>query len=301
MPARRLDLPRALAAGPFTVAEARAAGVLPTRLRHTSLSAPTRGVRVHPPPRTLLDHCTALAVALSRPFAYSHVTAAELHGIPLPAPWRVGDPVHTIRPTASAPIHRPEVCGHRGLEGRRTTQLRLLPATGLLDTWCDLGATLEPLDLVVAGDWVLNKCPGGPADLVEAVAARTGHRGVRRLRAALPSLRVGSGSPMETRARLEFLAAGLPEPLLNADIIEDGEWLARADFVWPQARLIVEYEGDLHRSSPGQWRADLRRIQILEDRGGRVIRITAADLLRPDLRAEMLDRLRRALVARSGR
>ncbi len=301
MPARRIDLPSALASDPFTVAKARAAGVLPTRLRHSSLAVPTRGLRAHHRPTTLVEHCATLALALPRPFAYSHATAAELHGIPLPETWRIGDPVFTIRPTAAAPIRRPEVRGHRGLEGRHTTQLRTMPVTGLLHTWCDLGHVLELLDLVVAGDWVLNKCPGGLVDLIEAVAARAGHRGKRRLRAALPLMRLGSGSPMETRARLVFLAAGLPEPRLNADIVEDGEWLARADFVWPQARLIVEYEGDVHRSNPAQWRADLTRTQILEDRGWRVMRITAADLSRPDLRARLVERIRRALAARSAR
>ena len=50
------------------------------------------------------------------------------------------------------------------------------------------------------------------------VPARASQRGNARLRLALRLMRPGSGSPMETRSRLIFLRASLPEPLLNADV-----------------------------------------------------------------------------------
>jgi very-short-patch-repair endonuclease len=103
---------------------------------------------------------------------------------------------------------------------------------------------------------------------------------------------------MESRARLAFADGGLPEPELNADIVDDaGNWIARGDFVWREARVVVEYEGDVHRTDRQQWLTDVARTELLEDAGWRVIRITARDLSTPHLRARMVARIRRALMA----
>lgn len=295
MPARPGPLPAPLDAHPFTVAQAAALGVARSRVRHGSLLAPARGLRVHRPPASLAEHAAALALVLPRPFAFSHASAAQLHGIPVPTSWQIGAPVDVIRPSGLAAVERQGVRGHRGLQRRRVTERRGVPVTSLLDTWCDLGPILGLDELVVAGDHVVNHCRDGTGALADAVAGRRGHRGTRRLAQALALVRSGSGSPMETKARLVFAAAGLPEPALNADIIEAGEWLARGDFVWTSARVVVEYEGDHHRTSRTQWLADIARTQILQDRGWVVLRITALDLAGPARRAAMVDRIRRAL------
>lgn len=104
---------------------------------------------------------------------------------------------------------------------------------------------------------------------------------------------------MESKARLAFAEGALPEPELNVDILDDdGNWIARGDFVWREARVVVEYEGDVHRTDRQQWLIDLARIELLEDAGWRVIRISARDLSTPRLRARMVARIRRALSAR---
>ena len=100
---------------------------------------------------------------------------------------------------------------------------------------------------------------------------------------------------MESRARLHFGRAGLPEPELNAEVFaEDGNFVARADFLWRDARVIVEYEGDHHRTDRRQWQSDIQRTRLLESLGWRVLRITAADLRGPGLThlvAELADLL----------
>ena len=94
---------------------------------------------------------------------------------------------------------------------------------------------------------------------------------------------------METRARLAFGEAGLPEPELNATVhAEDGHFLARVDFLWREARVIVEYEGDQHRTDRRQWQYDIQRVRLLERMGWKVIRITAADLSDPQRRGEVM-------------
>jgi very-short-patch-repair endonuclease len=71
----------------------------------------------------------------------------------------------------------------------------------------------------------------------------------------------------------------LPEAELNAEVFaEDGHFIARVDFLWREARVVVEYEGDHHRTDRRQWQSDIQRTRLLESIGWRVIRITSADL-----------------------
>lgn len=301
MPRRLCVLPSELDGAAFSVGAATDAGATRQRLRHPSLFAPTRGLRVQEPSTTLVEQSCALALVLPTPWAYSHETAAGLLGLPLPTAWMPDRPLSVVRPSHCAPVKRPGVRGHRGLEKREVLMLLGLPVTDVVDTWCDLATRLGLVDLVVAGDAALNRSGIDLDEFRTAITARRGHRGARNRSAALSLLRVGSGSPMETRARLSFRNAGLPEPALNADIVDDsGSWVARADFVWREARLIVEYEGDEHRADRRRWQADIARIQLLEDLGWKVVRITARDLSTPQRLAAMTDRIRRALLARAG-
>ncbi len=294
-------LPDEISGSAFSVRSAVDAGVSRQRLRHPSLVAPTRGLRVQLPTTTLLERAQAWALVLSPPWAYSRQTAAGLLGLPLPNAWAKHQTLSVIRPTGCAPVRRPGVHGHRGLELRKVLLVHGLPATDLIDTWCDLASTLELTDLVIAGDAVLNRIGVDHEAVLAAIALRRRHRGARLLAAALPLLRVGSGSPMETRARLAFREGGLPEPELNADVLDpEGNWVARADFVWKDARVIVEYEGDEHRTDRRRWQTEIARLRLLEDLGWKVIRITALDLSTPQRAAAMVERVRNALLERCG-
>jgi hypothetical protein len=208
------------------------------------------------------------------------LTAARLLGLPVPGPWQVGEPLHVIRPTGGSAIRRPGVIGHRGLESRTIERTSGgLPVTSAPDTWADLAIRL-PLDwLIVVGDAVVahgtRYCV---ADL--AGVARPRMRGRLRALAALEEIRPGSASPMETLARLLLVRGGLPEPQLNADILDrGGRWLACVDLYWPDSRIVVEYDGDLHRTDRTRWQADIRRRRRIEAAGYRVVLLTADDLV----------------------
>lgn len=54
------------------------------RLRRGDLERPFHGVRATAVPVTVLDRCRAYAVRMRPADVFSHVTAALLHGIPLP-------------------------------------------------------------------------------------------------------------------------------------------------------------------------------------------------------------------------
>jgi very-short-patch-repair endonuclease len=51
------------------------------------------------------------------------------------------------------------------------------------------------------------------------------------------------------------------------------------DLAYPEWRVVLEYEGDGHRTDPQQWRRDISRREAFEDAGWRVIRVTGGDVL----------------------
>jgi hypothetical protein len=173
-----------------------------------------------------------------------------------------------------------------------------LPVCAHAEVWCQLAATLGLEDLVIAADHLLEATSlseeGGRA-LLEAAIRRTRRRGCERLRLALLEARKGSRSPGETRVRLLLCRAGLPEPELNARVVDHrGRLLGTADLVWRRYRVVLEYEGAQHGTDPEQFRYDVERYERFTDAGWTVVRVTAADLRgarREALVARLLSRL----------
>jgi Protein of unknown function (DUF559) len=86
-----------------------------------------------------------------------------------------------------------------------------------------------------------------------------------------------SESPPESWVRVACVLGGLPAPTPQYDVVHEGVWLARADLAWPEARLIVEYEG-AHHFEGLQIERDGVRLARLVAAGWRVIRLAAHDL-----------------------
>jgi hypothetical protein len=290
-------LPLDLRSRPFHVAEARARGLSASRLRAGDLWTPTRGVRTTGIPASLLERVRAFAVAAPGDFAFAHVTAAQLLGIPLPEAVEADGRVHIVTHTPANRIRRWEVVGHRGLETRQVVRLHGLPVVAPADTWVDLGEYVGPGrpvgldDLIVAGDAAANLC-GAVEPLRLAVERRVRPRGKVTLTYALPRVRIGSRSAMETRARLMVTRAGLPEPGLNVDLADHaGRWLACGDLVWDEPRVVGEYQGaEFHTRLRDRQRDDPRRRRVV--RGGWVVvEIVATDVFDLDHRAAKLREL----------
>src|SRR5688572_3745577 len=68
----------------------------------------------------------------------------------------------------------------------------------------------------------------------------------RQVRQAFELVDGRSQSPPESWVRVACALRGLPAPIPQSDVTADGIWLARVDLAWPEARLIVEYEGEYH-------------------------------------------------------
>ncbi|GEO95263.1 type IV toxin-antitoxin system AbiEi family antitoxin domain-containing protein [Kocuria turfanensis] len=132
-------------------------------------------------------------------------------------------------------------------------------------------------------------------ELLARCAALPGHRGVRRARVVLELADPRSESVGETLTRLVVVRAGLPPPELQVEV-ETDLGIFRPDFVWPQARLILEFDG-LVTYSGAHGRADhvliaeRQREKALTNRGWRVLRTDWATVTgRPELLVSMLRR-----------
>jgi hypothetical protein len=294
----------------FSVTQARDAGVSPGRLRARHLDAPFRGVRARPlRPAESSDAAhvrRALAYAANIPAAqlFSHVTAAALWGLPLPAS-TFRDPELDVAVVAPGRTPRSQgVHGHRIVRG---TSGRVHPRYGVrllspASTWASLGAVLDLRDLIAVGDAIV-RVPmfrGDPPPLAtrdDLTEASTGRRvGVGRLRAALPLVRERSASRPETWCRLVLTDGGLPEPELNWNVVVGGRHLACVDLAYPRERVAVEYEGEQHLVDAMQWSRDIARYEALAAAGWIVIRVTKHHLFADA--GVVVARVRRALADR---
>jgi hypothetical protein len=246
----------------------------------------------------LLTVCRAYAERMRPCEAFSHRTAAALHGLPVDG----RRPDGTIDVAAAEPHGMPRARGVRGHRVRpelvsvtTTDGLRMISA---VDAWCQLAAELTERELVVVGDALVRRQhPLATMDALRRAAARTGgRRGSRRLAGALSRVRPRTDSPAETELRLDLIEAGLPEPAVNVPIHDArGRQIALGDLVYADWRVVVEYDGEHHREDRAQYARDVDRLDDLAQAGWRVIRFNASHVGRR--RGERIDRVRVALIA----
>ena len=224
----------------------------------------------------------------------SHLTAAVLQGIPIPPIAAGGElPDDISMPSPERAPHAAGIRGHRLtlLPGDVTTTGGIRMTTPVR-TWFDLGAILRVEDLVAIGDHLISATGAGVTrdDLSQALADHPGERGVRRLALAAQMLSSRSESPQESRLRALMMMGGLPEPRVNHDIVDGyGRFVARADLVIEEYRLVIEYQGDYHRDQQ-QWRRDVSRRSRIEAERWTVVEVVADDLRDPD---ELIARFRK--------
>ncbi|WP_324274657.1 endonuclease domain-containing protein [Blastococcus brunescens] len=84
---------------------------------------------------------------------------------------------------------------------------------------------------------------------------------------------------MESVLRWLIHEAGLPRPVLQ-HVIRDGlgRFLAQVDLAWPEHRVVVEFDGNVHRDRR-VFVEDLRRQNGIVLADWRVLRFSSADVL----------------------
>lgn len=238
------------------------------------------------------------------------LSAARQWKLPLPLDLEVWD---AGAPDAQVTLNRSGI--HRLSRGRVSwSSCDLAPSdrvrvngiaiTSRLRTYLDLADVLAQDDLVVIGDHLVRRprpsLEGRSrphielAQLTKAVDSHSG-RGVRRLRAAMADVRIGADSPPETELRLALQRAGLPEPLLNTRIRQEGQWLGDPDMAWPDWKVCVEYDGRPHRTRAQQAK-DVQRGERRRLAGWTELIITVEDMA--DHAAHAIVRVRAELKRR---
>lgn len=299
----RIDLPPPFAHAPFATRVAEASGVGRGRLRGPDLVTPHRGVRVSAAARAdqgTVGRARLLLPVMGDSWAFSHVTALGIWGLPLPLDVDRHGELHVSTGTGRGP-RRSGVVAHRTTAGSAVV-VDGLRVVDPLTAWVQSG-TLLPLDDLVAvgdalcGDWSPHDSARRQARAALAVRVQraAGLRGLTRVRAALDLVRAGVESPKETELRLLLQRAGLPEFELNVETFDEaGRYLGKPDLRHLASRVAVEYEGDEHRSDPARYRRDITRRERFADAGWRTIRVTQADLHGRAAR-ELVGRVRRCL------
>jgi very-short-patch-repair endonuclease len=93
---------------------------------------------------------------------------------------------------------------------------------------------------------------------------------------SLALLAAPAESPMETRLRWLLIHAGLRQAQVQTNLYDSAaRFIGRADLYYPEARLVVEYDGGNHRDRMVD---DNRRQNLLVNSGYRVLRFTSADI-----------------------
>jgi very-short-patch-repair endonuclease len=111
-------------------------------------------------------------------------------------------------------------------------------------------------------------------------------------------VRIDTDSAMETVLRLALVDGGLPEPVVNRPIQVGSGVELHGDLVYVEKRVVVEYDGDHHRTEQRQYDLDVDRIWALEASGWRVIRVNRSHLAN---RASLAVARVRAALAERGR
>ncbi len=284
--------------------DAQAAGVTEQRLRASDLDSPFPGVRTPAGTEpTFLDLCDARQVRMDADQFYCHGTAARIHRLTLPRRLE-GNDLHVA---VLAPGRAPRGAGIIGHQVTLLGDSFLCIAGGLraidpVSTWLQLAADLSVRELIILGDSLVRRqYPISTMDtLRRRVQGNRGQRGQRKVQAALRDVRAGTDSPRETELRLEIVDAGYPEPQVNPKIFDSqAQLIGFGDLVYFEYKVLVEYDGDQHRTDPVQFGRDLTRQQELHDEDWIHLRISKYHW--PNRRNVINEHLGRALRSRGWR
>lgn len=289
--ARQPRVPTELTRQPFTLEEAFEAGLTKSQLKGSSWHR--IGSKLYCRRGMPGDHWKLLSAwqrRLPAEAVFVGTTAAWMLGLD----FRPDDPVEIAVRVGSGIRLQRGLRVHRGeISTDEVVVVRGLRATSILRTLSDLCVRWPAEEALVALDMAVASGLTDTSALSRHADVTRGRPGARVLR-ALAGLAAPAESPMETRLRWVLIQGGLPQPRVQTDLSDcDGRFVGRADLFYPDTRLVLEYDGDIHRSRLGD---DNRRQNLLINAGFRLLRFTAADVYqRPDV---LVAQVRAALVPR---
>jgi very-short-patch-repair endonuclease len=152
-----------------------------------------------------------------------------------------------------------------------------LPTTTVTRTLVDLAAVLPERGVERALDRADALQLLDMSDLLGVLREGARRPGASRLRLVLGRHRIGTtltDTDLEELVLALVRAAGLPEPVAQHPILTYS-----ADLCWPEARLVVEADGDRWHRTRSARQHDRRRDVALANAGWTVLRFTDADIV----------------------
>lgn len=187
--------------------------------------------------------------------------------------------LHVVHPVCHRLRSEPGLVVHRRA-GAPLIDLRGRQLTAAAWTAVDVARMLPRPRALATLDAALRTRRCTPEELLAAVEAQPHKPGILTARELVPLARCGADSPMESESRLMMLDGGLPEPLLQYEIVDRAGICWHVDFAWPDMRVAVEYDGFDHHSSPEDLRRDRQKRAALQELGWVVISIISDDVRR---------------------
>lgn len=231
-------------------------------------------------------------------FAYSHLSAAALHGLNL---WKAEQRVHLTQAGTPSPIsHGRDVVAHtRALARSELCFIAGLPCTSLERTVADCCRMFSVQQAVILVDHAARL--GADVEMLGQMCADlAGRNGVLALRRALELADPRSESAGESLTRELLHRLGIEPPELQF-VVRTPLGVHRLDFAWPKRRVALEFDGRTKYFDYGP-AADVvfserRREKALMDQGWTFVRIEWKDLFNE---VEFKYRILRALAHGSG-
>jgi hypothetical protein len=264
-----MRFPAALASGPFTAAEAAALGVGRGVLSGPSVRRLFNGVYITAGREPdLVDWVRAAEHILPPNTVATGVTALHLMGVL----------VGPAMPLRFLNAHQHQVRQPQ-IQVARTAELPTNDGHTVCAAHAFVAAApdLDLAGLVAAGDWLVRLRLTSPPEL-RGYADNHRDKGIALARRAAGLVRARVDSPRESMLRLCLILAGLPEPEINIVIGTDDYPIGRVDLLYRAFKVILEYEGDQHRTDRTQWNLDIYRADEFQAEGYALIRVTSLHL-----------------------
>ena len=266
----------------ITYGQARRQGIPRSQLPGPLYKRLFQGVYTTLPSPDLAEWVRGARLFLPEDAVLSGLTALRWHGLVL------GEDLPLCFVTAQrAPTTR------RGVDVRNRTVLPPGPVASVFDAYAEFIREATFADSVAVGDALLRKKMLSPEQVQELMGVE--HPAVRN---AAKAVRKDAHSLKETLIRLALVNAGLPEPRLQVTLGDGAGVIGDVDLYYERYGVVIEYEGDQHRSSKPQWNKDLKKYERLSAAHFHLIRVTAEDLHDPK---GLIDRIHSALRSRGYR
>ena len=229
-------------------------------------------------PRELLSYrglYMAAVLACGPGAALSHRSAARLHGLRNSGYTRieVTVPGRSKRTHSGVAVHRSLTLSQEDI-----TTVANIPTTTIARTLLDLGEVVTARQLERAFDQADSLQALDGRAINDQLARNPTRRGAKAVRRVLTEHYIGS-TPTENEFEEALLALtrslSLPDPIAQYYIDPgDGDPPIKADFAWPDRRIVIETDGRKTHGTRQAFETDRRRDQRLTAAGWTVIRTT---------------------------